>query len=59
LPARKKSAVFAMLLHDAWGGGRVATLAKCTLDIYCPLIYYVKLNTVADSIFIDGGGGAQ
>ncbi len=41
------------------GGGRAATLAKCTLDIYCALVYYVKLPEVADSVFIDGGGGAQ
>jgi hypothetical protein len=40
-------------------GGRAATLAKCTLDIYCALIYYVKLHTVAHSIFIDGGGRAR
>ena len=40
------------------GGGHAATLAKCTLDIYCALIYYVKLHTVADSVLKDGGGGA-
>jgi hypothetical protein len=41
------------------GGGHAATLAKCMLDIYYALIYYGKLHTVADSVFIDGGGGAQ